>query len=233
MRSARMSRLAALLVVQTLITGTAAAAELPSGFVRLQAVAPQIRQEMRYAGYDNFLGRPVAGYDSGECWLLEATASALAGVAADAAGLGWRLVVYDCYRPERAVADFVAWSRDPRQQERKAEYYPEYDKADLFNLGFIARRSQHSRGTTVDLGAELVDNAGKARAIDFGTPFDAFSARSATASTDISSAAQQARATLVSLMAGHGFDNYRKEWWHFTLPVEPAPPPRDVPISKD
>lgn len=228
-----MSRLAALLVVQILIAGAVAAAELPPGFVRLADVAPEIRQEMRYAGPDNFLGRPVSGYGAAECWLLGSAASALAGVAADAAGLGWRLVVYDCYRPERAVADFVSWSKDPRRQERKAEYYPGFDKADLFSLGFIARRSEHSRGTTVDLGAELVDAAGRATAIDFGTPFDMFSASSATASTDVSGAARKARATLVSLMAGHGFENYRKEWWHFTLPVDPAPPPHDVPISKD
>jgi len=216
-----------------LLCGAPYAAELPPGFVRLADVAPQIGQEMRYAGVDNFVGRPVDGYEAGDCWLLEAAAQALAEVAVDAAKMRWRLVVYDCYRPERAVADFVAWSRDAKRQERKTEYYPDIDKADLFNLGFIATRSQDSKGTTVDIGAEAISASGKATKLDFGTPFDMFAPRSATASTDIKPAAQKARTTLVELMAGHGFDNYRKEWWHFTYAVEPAPPSFDLPITND
>jgi D-alanyl-D-alanine dipeptidase len=217
----------------TVLPGLALAAELPPGFVRIQDVAPQIRQEMRYAGPDNFIGRPIAGYEAADCWLIEAAARALVGASRDAASLGWRLVVYDCYRPERAVADFVAWSKDPERQERKAEYYPDFDKADLFELGFIATRSQHSKGTTVDIGAEAVDASGKVTKLDFGTPFDTFAANSATGSTDIPPAAREARAKLVALLAGHGFDNYRKEWWHFTFAVDPAPPSYDLPITND
>ena len=121
----------------------------------------------------------------------------------------------------------------PGRGTRKAEYYPDFDKADLFRLGFIATRSQHSRGTTVDLGAEMLDAAGRATPIDFGTPFDMFAANSATASSDIPAPARQSRAALVSLMDGQGFENYSKEWWHFTFSVSPPPPPHDHAISKD
>lgn len=206
------------------------AAELPPGFVRLAEVAPSIRQEMRYAGSDNFLGRPVDGYEVGDCWLVEPAAMALARVSTVAEAGGWRLVVYDCYRPERAVRDFVQWSRDPADQTRKADYYPDIDKSELFRAGYIATRSQHSRGTTVDIGAErIVDGDGEP--LDFGTAFDAFSPLSSTASKDVSAAAQGNRRRLVELMIGAGFENYRKEWWHFTLPLDPPPPAYDLPIT--
>jgi D-alanyl-D-alanine dipeptidase len=108
----------------------------------------------------------------------------------------------------------------------KAEYYPEIDKSLLFKAGFIATRSEHSRGTTVDIGAETVDG----RVLDFGTPFDSFFPESATASSEVSAEAQANRAKLVELMADAGFDNYRKEWWHFTFEME-RPKAYDVPIE--
>ena len=148
--------------VAAFLTVPVVAAELPPGFVRLDEVAPTIRQEMRYAGAHNFVGRPIDGYKAADCWLLAAAAEALAAAAAGAKRFGWRLVVYDCYRPERAVADFAQWSKDPESQAMKAEFYPGIDKALLFEQGFIATRSQHSRGTTVDIGAEaLVDGVAR------------------------------------------------------------------------
>jgi D-alanyl-D-alanine dipeptidase len=215
-----------LLLAIALTALPAAAAELPPGFVRLADVAPSIRQEMRYATSENFLGRPVDGYRRGDCWLVEPAARALAKAATDAEAEGWRLVVYDCYRPTRAVADFVAWSKDPTDQARKAEYYPDIDKSQLFKAGFIATRSEHSRGTTVDVGAEMLSGV----PLDFGTPFDSFSQASATASTDIHDTAQRNRANLVRLLSAQGFENYRKEWWHFTFQM-PRPEPQDVPIE--
>jgi zinc D-Ala-D-Ala dipeptidase len=213
-----------------LVPAPAVSAELPPGFVRLADVAPSIRQEMRYAGTENFIGRPVEGYDVGDCWLAEPVAQALAKVAAEAEAGGWRLVVYDCYRPERAVRDFLQWSRDPSDQTRKSEYYPDIDKADLFRAGYIATRSQHSSGTTVDLGPERLV-AGEVVPLDFGTPFDTFSPFSSTASREVSAAAQGNRRRLVELMIGQGFENYSKEWWHFTLPLDPSPPAYDLPIT--
>jgi zinc D-Ala-D-Ala dipeptidase len=219
----------AFLISLLLATG-ATGAELPPGLVRLAEIAPGIRQEMRYAGPHNFVGRPIDGYETADCWLLQAAAEALARAAAGAEAFGWRLVVYDCYRPERAVADFALWSRTPESEEMKAEFYPGIDKALLFEQGFIAARSQHSRGTTVDLGAEVLDG-GAAVPLDFGTPFDTFAPESATASDRISEAARRNRMALVFLLEAEGFDNYRKEWWHFTLPIDPAPPSWDYPIT--
>jgi D-alanyl-D-alanine dipeptidase len=219
-----------LAVVAFLLLGSsAAAAELPPGFVRLADVAPEVRQEMRYAGSDNFLGRPVDGYGAAHCWLLAEVAEALRRAAASATEKGWRLVVYDCYRPERAVADFVLWSKDPSDRRMQAEYYPGIDKPELFRLGYIATRSQHSKGTTVDVGAEAVSPAG-AKALDFGTPYDFFGEASWTASRVVSPEARRNRAQLVELIEAEGFRNYRKEWWHFEFETEVDHLPHNLPI---
>ena len=128
----------------------------PPGFVDLAQVAPAIVVQMRYAGAQNFLGRPVHGYAAARCWLSRPAAEALARVAQDLAGRGLGLMVYDCYRPQRAVDDFVAWAqgarrwrRDPRAARKR--HYPAVPKAELFHRGYIALRSGHTRGSTVDL----------------------------------------------------------------------------------
>lgn len=203
------------------------AAELPRGFVRLKAVAPDIVQEIRYAGSDNFTGRPVPGYGAPECWLRRDAAEALGRVQEDAAAEGLNLVVYDCYRPERATAAFVRWAADPSDQGAKARFYPDVDKRTLFAAGYIARRSSHSGGTTVDAGFV---RAGSSQPLDFGTPFDRFDPRSSTASPVIGGDARANRARLVALMVRHGFDNYPKEWWHFSLRGTAAAPAQDVEI---
>jgi D-alanyl-D-alanine dipeptidase len=203
---------------------------LPPGFVRLSQVAKEVRQEIRYAGTHNFVGRPVAGYGAAECWLRREAAEALALVVRDLAATGWRLIVYDCYRPMRAVADFAHWAGDPQDQESKAEFYPALDKDKLFALGYIALRSAHSTGAAVDVGAEAVDSGGVVTPLDFGTSFDAFDPRSATASRDIPQAAAENRRRLVAAFAAHGFANYAREWWHFSLRV-PAPRAYDIPIT--
>lgn len=215
--------LAALLLGAT----PAAAAELPPGFARLADVTPDIRQEMRYATAHNFLGRRVDGYEVGDCWLLAEAAAALERAALAAEQHGWRLVVYDCYRPTRAVADFLAWSKDPSEQSMKSEFYPAIDKAVLFKSGYIASRSEHSNGSTVDIGAENMDGT----PLDFGTPFDFFGEASWTASDAISADARRNRDLLVDLLSAAGFGNYRKEWWHFTFRTEGKLPPYDLPIT--
>ncbi len=183
-------------------------AEPPPDFIRLADVAPHIRQDMRYAGSENFLGRPVPGYRAAQCWLRREAAAALAAVAKDAAAAGLSLVIYDGYRPQRATRAFIAWAADPLDQAMKHAYYPNLDKADLFDLGYIARKSTHSTGIAVDLALE---------GLDFGTPFDLFDAASGTHHPGISQAAKQNRAFLIALMGRHGFVNFDKEWWHFTL----------------
>lgn len=217
----------------------APAADLPAGFVRLKDVDPTIRQDMRYAGSLNFMGRPAEGYSAAECILTQPAASALAGVQKAMSDYGVTLVVFDCYRPERAVADFVRWTKrggppDPR-------WHPKVKRGDLIAEGYIAGRSAHSRGSTVDLalaplaGPVAADpdcGAGGTNALDFGTGFDCFDPRSRTANPDLPTAAAINRRKLVAVMQDFGFRNYSREWWHFTLSDEPYKTRRfDFPIE--
>jgi D-alanyl-D-alanine dipeptidase len=140
------------LIVMLLPAPAAAGSALPRGFVYLRDIDPTIVQDIRYAGSHNFVGRPIKGYLAAECILSEAAANALATVQRALAEKKLSLIVWDCYRPQRAVDDFFRWSKDPTHAEMKAEFYPRTDKANLFALGYLARRSAHSRGSTVDLG---------------------------------------------------------------------------------
>ena len=124
---------------------------LPAGFVDLAGIAPGIAVQMRYAGAQNFVGRPVAGYQASRCLLSRPAAAALAQVERDLAPRGLGLLVYDCYRPQRAVDDFVAWAHDPADTATRSRHYPAVPKAELFQRGYIALRSGHTRGSTVDL----------------------------------------------------------------------------------
>ena len=123
---------------------------MPEGFVYLRDIDPAIQQDMRYAGSKNFTGRPAPGYDAPECVLARQAAEALKAVQADLKAKGLGLKVYDCYRPERAVAGFVAWTKEPDDPEAKAAYYPNVPKRELLP-NYIAPRSGHSRGAAVDL----------------------------------------------------------------------------------
>lgn len=214
-----------------LLATPALAADLPPGFVRLADLAPGIRQDIRYAGSHNFTGRPVKGYDAAQCWLRRDTAVALAAVEQDLERRHWRLVVYDCYRPKRAVADFVAWARDLGDQRAKAEFYPGTPKKDLFALGYIARSSGHSKGIAVDAGAELVNEKGEASPLDFGSGFDLFDQKSWTASKAIPGEAAANRQALVTAFAAHGLVNYAREWWHFSLAGTENTPAYDVVVT--
>lgn len=183
--------------------------------MRLADVVPGIMEDIRYATPENFTGRPVPGYRAPRCWLRREAAVALAAVQRDAETAGLTLVVYDCYRPQRATKAFIAWAQDPADQARKASYYPDIDKARLFELGYIAKESAHSTGTAVDLGI-----VGK----DFGTPFDLFDEASATKFPAIGAEARRNREMLLGLMVRHGFINLPQEWWHFSLPLPDAAP---------
>lgn len=208
-----------------LLASAAAQAEPPPGFVRLADLAPGIAQDIRYAGAENFTGRPVPGYAKAECWLARPAAEALAKAQDEAQREGLGLVVYDCYRPQKATDAFLRWARDPSDQARKADYYPGVDKGALFAQGYIGARSGHSLGATVDLG---LTKAGAP--LDFGSPFDLFDPRSATGSKAVSPQAQANRAKLAALMARHGFANYPREWWHYTLKSAKGLKPLDVDI---
>ncbi len=202
-----------------MLCANAAAQERPAGFVDAATVVPGLIVELRYAGSHNFVGRPIEGYGAPRCLLTQAAAEALAAVARDLAARGLVVKVFDCYRPTRAVANFVRWARDLDDTAGKAEFYPEVDKRTLFQDGYISSRSGHSRGSTVDLTLAQADG----RELDMGTPFDFFSPRSWPAAASISAAAKANRGLLAAAMRRHGFRPYEKEWWHFTLSAEPFP----------
>lgn len=210
--------LGALLLALALAACATDEAERPQAFVDVATMAPGLVVDMRYAGSHNFVGRRIAGYEAPVCLLTHEAAAALALVQRELAALGRGLKVYDCYRPARAVADFAAWARDPDDQHTRAEFYPNVDKSQLFALGYIAERSGHSRGSTVDL--TLVDLATGAE-VDMGTPFDLFDPRSWPSDSSVPAEAQANRRTLAARMTAHGFRPLREEWWHFTLEGEP------------
>jgi D-alanyl-D-alanine dipeptidase len=221
----------------------AGAGDMPEDFVYLRDVDPTILQDMRYAGRDNFTGAQVPGYEAPECVLVRQAAEALKDVQSGLRGKGLTLKVYDCYRPARAVAAFVDWAKRPDDPQAKATYYPTLDKQALFR-GYIATRSGHSRGATMDLtlvplngSSDAPASDGRAGApctaprdqrmpdssLDMGTSFDCFDVKANTAALGLSKEERANRDVLVEIMQMHGFNNYPKEWWHFTLEPEPYP----------
>jgi D-alanyl-D-alanine dipeptidase len=192
----------------------------PGTFVDAATMAPGLIVEARYATAHNFVGRPIDGYEKPLCYLTRPAATALAEVVADLAPHGLTLKVFDCYRPQRAVAHFVRWARNPDDQKMKAQFYPHVDKRTLFRDGYIAARSGHSRGSTLDL---TIANRADGKELDMGTPFDFFSPHSWPSDRNVPAAAQRNRALLAQAMRQRGFRPYDKEWWHFTLRHEPYP----------
>jgi zinc D-Ala-D-Ala dipeptidase len=200
--------------------GQESARLVPDGFVRVADHVPGLIEDMRYHTADNFVGAPVDGYEAPVCWLTREAADALVEVQARLAGFGLGLKVFDCYRPARAVAHFGRWARDLEDQSTKPIYYPNVEKAELFSLGYIAERSGHSRGSTMDL--TLVDIA-TGDEIDMGSPFDLFDPISWPSDPRPTAQQRANRAFLQSIMQAHGFKGLKEEWWHFTLVDEPYP----------
>ena len=188
-------------------------------FVDLAELAPGIRIDMRYSGSNNFLGRTVTGYEKPRCLLTRPAAEALAKLQQQLKAWDLSLIVYDCYRPQHAVDDFVRWSQDPGAGGNKADYYPAIAKGDLFDAGYIARRSGHSRGSTVDLSLLGKDGA----PLPMGSRWDFFGTRSHTAYEELPAEARRNRLLLLTLLREAGFGNYAQEWWHYTLEDEPYP----------
>jgi D-alanyl-D-alanine dipeptidase len=210
-------------VVATLGGVAASAGERSPAFVDASDAVPGLVVEMRYAGEHNFVGTRIDGYERRLCLLTKEAAAALAAVERDLAAQGLGLKVFDCYRPARAVAHFVRWAQDLADQHGKDEFYPDVDKRDLFADGYIAARSSHSRGSTVDLTLVRLADGTPATELDMGTCFDRFSPRSWPSDTSVSEAARHNRGLLAAAMARRGFKPYANEWWHFTLTDEPFP----------
>jgi zinc D-Ala-D-Ala dipeptidase len=200
-------------------TQAALAQERPAAFVDAATVVPGLIVEMRYAGAHNFVGRPIDGYEAPRCLLSQTAATAIAEMARDIAPRGLRIKVFDCYRPTRAVMNFVRWARDLKDTAGKAEFYPEVDKRTLFRDGYIASQSGHSRGSTIDM--TLANDDG--HELDMGTPFDFFSPKSSPADSTVTPEQHANRMLLATAMRRRGFRPYDREWWHFTLRGEPFP----------
>ena len=228
-----------IIAVAAVCASEALAQTLPGGFVYLRDVDPTIIQDIRYATSNNFVGKPLAGYEAGECVVKREVGLRLKAVQQELAKQRLSLKMFDCYRPARASMDMVRWSRNGRETPSERLYNPALRKADLFRLGYIAAYSGHSTGAALDL--TLVDltadnSAGfdprknyadctapvAARApegsIDMGTGYDCADLKAHTRSSLITPEQRKWRNTLVAAMRSQGFVNYFKEWWHFSLP---------------
>ena len=192
----------------------------PSGFVLLSDHVPHIVQEIRYYSTYNFMGERVDGYEEPCALLTKEAARALKAVSGELIVQGYRLKVFDAYRPACAVRSFVLWGIEDQDIRMKEYFYPDLEKQELFTKGYIASRSTHSRGSTVDL--TLFDmKTGKEA--DMGSPFDLFSEISHPDYKGITDEQYENRMTLRNAMIRNGFEPLDCEWWHFTLKDEPYP----------
>lgn len=190
------------------------------GFVLVGDAVPDALLDVRYYTTYNFVGARIDGYEEPVALLTREAAEALRLAGSDLRRQGFRLVIYDCYRPQRAVDHFVRWAQDMSADSMKEVFYPGVDKAQLFDLGFIARRSGHSRGSTVDL--TLLDEK-TGRLLDMGGPFDFFGELSHPDYAGITPEQRDNRMRLRNAMLARGFKPLSTEWWHFTLANEPYP----------
>jgi D-alanyl-D-alanine dipeptidase len=196
---------------------------LPTGFVYLDDAVPDIVLDIRYAGTDNFVGKPIDGYVKPAAISTSETAEALKNVQADLKRFGLGLKVFDAYRPQRAVNHFVRWAKDWQDTFMKSRYYPQVAKRDLFQKDYIAAKSGHSRGSTVDVTLIYREEDASTHELDMGTRFDFFDPRSWPEYPDLTASQRANRMLLQVVMEKHGFKPYPKEWWHFTLKQEPYP----------
>jgi len=191
-----------------------------SGFVLVTDLVPEVILEIRYYSAFNFTGRRVDGYEEPIALITKEAAAALGKASEKMIEKGYRLKIFDAYRPQKAVDNFEKWACDPADTLTKAFFYPELDKSVLFDLGFIAHRSGHSRGSTVDL--TLFDMK-LGRDVDMGGPFDYFGDLSHPDYEKITDVQKANRQLLHDAMIEAGFTGIKEEWWHFTLKDEPYP----------
>jgi D-alanyl-D-alanine dipeptidase len=193
---------------------------LPSGFVYWDEVSKNSVVDLRYLSSNNFVDRPILGYFVNRAILSKPAAEALSKAEAELNGYGLGILIFDAYRPQQAVNDFVEWAKDLKDIKTKVVYYPNVDKRNLFKEGYIAEQSGHTRGSTVDLTLiSLVD----AKSLDMGTNFDYFGPQSWSNYPNLLPQQRANRLLLKSIMTKYGFKPYLQEWWHFTLENEPYP----------
>lgn len=216
---------------------------IPEGFIEIREVIPDVILDLRYMTNHNFLGVPVDGYKSEKCYISKTAADSLSKVQEELRKFNLSLKIYDAYRPQRAVDHFVRWAKDLSDTLTKKEFYPTLDKSRLFEDGYIAEKSGHSRGSTVDLTIvpipvtdqsefdienqcecfESIDKRFSDNSIDMGTGYDCFNKFSHTENSELKPQQRANRLLLKSLMDKYGFKNLPEEWWHFTLRNEPFP----------
>ncbi len=192
----------------------------PSGFVVLADFVPQIVQEIRYYSTYNFIGERIDGYEEPCALLTREAARALKAAANELIVQGYRLKVFDAYRPACAVKQFVLWGIEDTDIRMKPYFYPTLEKQELFAQGYIAKQSSHSRGSAVDL--TLLDMQ-TGREVDMGGPFDLFSEVSHPDYRGVTEEQFENRMLLQRAMVRNGFDILDCEWWHFVLHNEPYP----------
>lgn len=213
-------RLIYLSISVILLLGFVPKTELPEGFVYVKTVIPDIEVELRYYGTDNFVGDTIEGYHVNKLILTAPAAAQLKLVQEYLQRQNLCLKVYDGYRPQRAVNHFMRWARDLTDTINKSIFYPDVRKRRLFKEEYIATRSGHSRGSTIDL--TIIDGE-TGEELDMGSPYDFFGMESWVDYEDISAVQKANRQLLQNVMAKYNFRNYPKEWWHFTLRGEPFP----------
>ena len=191
---------------------------LEDGFVYLKDIDDSIIVDLKYYSSENFTGRFVDGYLANKAILTNEAGLALSNAQKDFNKLGYSLILYDAYRPQSAVDFFVRWSTNLNDTIFKNLYYPDIKKSNLFELGYIAYKSGHSRGSTIDVS--LVDMTIN-KEIDMGTIFDYFGIESHTFYDNLTENQKANRLLLYEIMSNNGFQNYSKEWWHYTLKNEP------------
>jgi len=193
---------------------------LEEGFVYVKDVIPDAILDVRYYGNNNFIGRRIEGYLAPTVILTEEATEALKRASDDFRRHGYVVKLFDGFRPQRAVNDFIIWATDLEDNRMKSEFYPAVDKSNLFSEGYIARRSGHSRGSTIDLTLVSLRTGEE---LDMGSPFDFFGAISHHGSPLITPEQEENRKLLKDVMERAGFRAYDLEWWHYTLANEPYP----------
>lgn len=190
-------------------------------FVDLKELMPNLRSDLRYYSSNNFVGEPIEGYNAAKVLMTKEAAEALKKVQDELERLGFGLLIYDAYRPQRATDHFVRWAQDDTDDMMKSQYYPNIEKKDLFAKGYISVKSGHSRGSTVDV---TIVSLKTKQILNMGSPYDLFDEVSSVEHTQSITKNQHAlRLLLKRRMEKHGWKSYEQEWWHFTLNNEPYP----------
>lgn len=203
---------------------------MKKGFLFLDEALPEIRWDTKYATWDNFTGKPVDGYEVNRVVGTTELAAALLAAQEQAASLGYGLLLWDGYRPQRAVDRFLRWSEEPEDGRTKSKYYPNINRSDMIRKGYVAAQSSHSRGSAVDLTLYRTDTG---VSVPMGGDFDLMDVISHHGAKGITQAETENRCLLCSIMESNGFCSYDYEWWHYTLKNEPYPGTYfDFPISQ-